>query len=218
MTIRLHGFFQSSTSYRARIALALKDVTYEYVAVNLRAAEHREAEFLALNATPALPMLEVAEEGTVMRLGQSLAIIDWLDSRFPSPRLISDAQPLRARVLEFATLIACDIHPVNNLRVLKYLSRLGVPEAARDEWYAHWIAEGLAGAEQLLDWYGAEGGWCFGAAPTLADVCLVPQMANADRMNCDLAPYPRLRAAREHAAIHPAFMAAAPQNQPDYLG
>jgi maleylacetoacetate isomerase len=219
VTIRLHGYFQSSTSYRARIALALKGVDYVYVAVDLLAGAHRQAEFLARGASPALPMLEVEEGGETLRIGQSLAIIDWLDGRFPVPRLMPEPQPLRARVLEFAHLIACDVHPLNNLRVLKYLSRpLGVEADARAVWYAHWIAEGLAGAERLLERHGDGGGWCFGGMPTLADICLVPQMANAERMGCDLTPYPRLRATYAHGLAHPAFVAAAPRNQPDFPG
>jgi maleylacetoacetate isomerase/maleylpyruvate isomerase len=216
MQLKLHSYFQSSTSYRARIALALKGLTCDYVAVNLRTGEHRQPGFP--NATPALPMLEVLDGGETFQLGQSLAIIDWLDSLKPEPRLTPLEQPLRARVLEFANLVACDIHPVNNLRVLKYLAKLGIDEAARDTWYAHWIAEGLTGAETLLVRHGGSAGWCFGDAPTLADVCLIPQMANAIRTNCDLAPYPRLRAVWDHATAHPAFIAAAPQNQPDHPG
>lgn len=216
MQLRLHGFFQSSTSYRARIALALKGLAYDYVAVNLRTGEHRQPGFT--NATPALPMLEVVNGGESFQLGQSLAIIDWLDSHQPEPRLIPLEQPLRARVLEFANLIASDIHPLNNLRVLKYLAKLNIDEAVRDLWYAHWIAEGFAGAETLLARHGGASGWCFGTVPTLADICLIPQMANAIRTRCDLAPYPRLRAVWDHASTHPAFMAAAPQNQPDCPG
>ena len=216
MTLRLHGFYQSSTSYRARIALALKGLAYDYVAVNLRAGEHRRPGFT--NATPALPMLEVVNGGEIFQIGQSLAIIDWLDSYQPEPRLIPLEQPLRARVLEFANLIASDIHPLNNLRVLKYLARLNIDEPARDLWYAHWVAEGFAGAELLLERHGGTSGWCFSATPGLADICLVPQMANAIRMKCDLGPYPRLRAVWEYATAHPAFVAAVPQNQPDFPG
>jgi maleylacetoacetate isomerase len=120
-------------------------------------------------------------------------------------------------VLELAMLVACDIHPVNNLRVLKYLQdKLGVSAAQKDEWYKHWVAEGLAGVERLLQRYG-HGPFCFGAAPTLADCCLIPQVANAERMGCALDAYPRTMAVYAHATAQPAFAAAAPKRQPDFV-
>lgn len=212
--MQLHSFFNSSTSYRVRIALALKGLPYDTLPVNIRTGEHREADYVArVNPSASVPALVDGD----FRLGQSLAIIDYLDQIHPSPRLIPLEPRRRARVLELATLIACDIHPVNNLRVLRYLdSELQVTPQQKRAWYRHWIAEGMAGAERLLARAGT-GPWCFGAAPTLADVCLVPQVANALRMDCDLSAYPRSLAVHEHARREPAFEAAQPQRQPDYV-
>lgn len=210
--MELHNFFNSSTSYRVRIALALKGLPYDYRPVNLRASEHQEPGYVALNPMASVPTL--VDDG--FTLGQSLAIVDYLDGLVREPRLIPAEQPLRARVLEFALLIACDIHPVNNLRVLRYLKReLDVTDAQKDAWYAHWIAEGLGSAETLLARHGS-GPYCFGEAPTLADVCLVPQVANALRNRCDTASYGRVMATYHHCLAQTAFQAAAPERQPDY--
>jgi len=215
--MELYSFFFSSTSYRVRIALALKGLAYDYHGLDIRLGAHREATYReTINPSAGVPALVTREGGEIFTLGQSLAIIDYLDQRFPEPRLIPAEPKLRARVLEFANLIACDIHPVNNLRILRYLQQdLGLTEAQKDRWYAHWIAEGLTGSERLLALHGS-GPFCFGDAPTLADCCLVPQIANAERNTCDLTPYPRAVAAATHARSHPAFQAAAPQVQPDY--
>jgi maleylacetoacetate isomerase len=212
MTLTLYSFANSSTSYRVRIALALKGVAHDYVGVDIRTGAHREAGLAALAATPAVPVIAEGD----FSLGQSLAIIDWLDARFPEPRLIPAEADARARVLECAQIIACDIHPVNNLRIRRYLTEvLKIDQAAGDAWYAHWITEGLAGVERLIERHGY-GTWCFGDTPSLADCCLIPQLYNARRTGCDLAPYPRLLAIDSHAAGHPAFLAAAPANQPDF--
>ncbi|MGU7772132.1 maleylacetoacetate isomerase [Burkholderia sp. MR1-5-21] len=212
--MQLHSFFNSSTSYRVRIALALKGLAYDTLPVNIRVGEHRAPDYVAhVNASASVPALVDGE----FRLGQSLAILDYLDQLHPEPRLIPLEPRRRARVLELATLIACDIHPVNNLRVLRYLDgELKLTPQQKTAWYRHWIAEGMAGVERLLE--RADGGpWCFGDEPTLADVCLVPQVANALRMDCDLGAYPRSLAVVEHALRHPAFDAAQPQRQPDYV-
>lgn len=214
--MQLYSFFNSSASYRVRIALALKGLPYTYRAVNIRAGEHRDLAYLTeINAAAGVPAL-VTDEGE--SLGQSLAIIDYLDARFPEPLLIPADPRQRARVLEFSALIACDIHPVNNMRVLKYLQdTLGVTAAEKDEWYRHWIAEGLEAAERLLDRYGI-GPFCFGATPTLADCCLIPQVANAERVGCAFEPYPRIMEVCAHARADSAFAAAAPNRQPDFVG
>jgi maleylacetoacetate isomerase len=211
--VQLHSFFNSSTSWRVRTALALKGLPYDYLPVDIRAGAHRAPDYVAeINPSASVPALVDGD----FRLGQSLAIIDWLDARHPVPLLIPRVPEARARVLELSTLIACDIHPVNNLRVLRYLQDvLGVTPEAKDAWYAHWIAEGMAAAERLLARQG-DGPWCFGAAPTLADCCLVPQIGNAQRMNCDLSAYPRSLAVYRHAMKHPAFELARPARQPDY--
>lgn len=215
--MELFSFFNSSASYRVRIALALKGAAAGYHAVNIRGGEHRAQEYVSqINPSASVPALE---DGG-FRLGQSLAIIDWLDSRYPTPRLIPDAPALRARVLELSYLIACDIHPINNLRVLGYLQhQLGLSPEPKNAWYRHWIADGMAAVERLL--VRAEqdfgGPWCCGAAPTMADCCLIPQIANALRFDCDLSGYPRAKSVYAFAMAHPAFAQAAPGKQPDHV-
>jgi len=212
--MQLHSFFNSSTSYRVRIALALKGLPYDYAPVNIRKLEHRAADYVARNPSANVPLLDDGR----LALGQSLAIIDYLDARHPEPRLIpADPEP-RARVLELSYAIACDMHPVNNLRILRYLQDvLGASDEQKNAWYGHWIREGMATVEALLARHGSDP-YCFGAAPTLADCCLVPQIANAQRMGCDLAAYSRAMEVYAHCNGQPAFQAAAPQRQPDYAG
>lgn len=212
--MQLHSFFNSSTSYRVRIALALKGLAYDTLPVNIRIGEHRATDYVAnVNPSASVPVLIDGE----FSLGQSLAILDYLDRKYPEPRLVPLEPERRARVLELATAISCDIHPLNNLRVLRYLeTELKVTPQQKTQWYRHWVAEGMAAVERLLE-RSNEGPWCFGAQPTLADVCLVPQMANALRMDCSLEAYKRSRAVYEHASQHAAFVAAQPQRQPDYV-
>lgn len=212
--MQLHSFFNSSTSYRVRIALALKGLAYDTLPVNIRVGEHRATDYVAnVNPSASVPVLIDGE----FSLGQSLAILDYLDRKYPEPRLIPLEPERRARVLELATAISCDIHPLNNLRVLRYLEvELKVTPQQKTQWYRHWVAEGMAAVERLLE-RSNEGPWCFGAQPTLADVCLVPQMANALRMDCSLGAYKRSVAVYEHASQHAAFVAAQPQRQPDYV-
>jgi len=208
----LYSFFNSSTSYRVRIALALKGVDANLLPVNIRVQAHKAPEYVAKNPSANVPLID--DDG--FRLGQSLAIIDYLDARYPEPRLIPQQVQERARVLEMAYLIACDMHPVNNLRVLRYLVKeLGVDEVAKNAWYAHWIDEGFSSLEQLLA-RADSGKFCLGEQVSLADCCLVPQVANAQRMGCDLSAYPRVMAVFEHCASLPAFVQAAPAQQPDY--
>ncbi|VVE03950.1 maleylacetoacetate isomerase [Pandoraea horticolens] len=211
--MQLYSFFNSSTSYRVRIALALKGLTFDTIPVNIRAGEHRTDAYVDdVNPSAAVPAIV---DGGVA-LGQSIAIIDYLDAKYPEPRLVPQDLEARARVLELSMLISCDIHPVNNLRVLKYLQgTLGLTPEQKDAWYRHWIDEGMAGVERLLAKHG-HGSWCFGDAPTLADICLVPQITNAQRMGCDMSAYPRAMAVLALAKTHPAFLAAAPNRQPDY--
>lgn len=212
--MQLYSFFNSSTSYRVRIALALKGLDYAYQGVNLRSGEQRSAAHRELNPAAGVPVL-ATDDGEL--LTQSLAIIDYLDAVQPAPRLLPAELLVRMRVLEIANLIACDIHPVNNVRVLNYLQReLDVSAVQKDAWYSHWVAEGLAAVEELLQRHGS-GPYCFGAQPSLADCCLVPQVANAQRMGCDLAPYPRVMAVYRHCLAQPAFQAAAPVQQPDFI-
>jgi maleylacetoacetate isomerase len=201
----LFDYFRSSAGYRVRIALALKGVTYERVDVNLLRGAQRESEYRRLNPQGLVPMLEV--DGR--RMTQSLAIIDWLDGIHPEPALMPTESFDRAHVLALSLAVACDIHPLNNLRVLKYLGgELGQPEAVRNAWYRHWIAEGLGALESMA----AEraGRFLFGDTPTLADICLVPQLYNARRFDVPLDPYPLLvRVDAEANRLEP-FAAAHP--------
>jgi maleylacetoacetate isomerase len=208
--MRLYSFFRSSAAYRARIALNVKGAAYETVSVDLPGAAHHAPAFRALNPQATIPTLD--DDGTV--LWQSLAIIEYLDARFPTPRLIPAEPVARARVQALAQVIACEIHPLNNLRVLKYLrGELKLDDAAVNKWYSHWIAEAFGPLETLVSQFGG-GRYCFGDSLTLADVCLVPQMYNARRFNCDVTPYPTLVRIAAGLEAEPAFAAAAPECQP----
>ena len=209
--MRLYSFFRSSAAFRVRTALNLKGVDYDIVAVNLPGGEHRTSEFLAVNPQATIPTLD--DDGTV--LWQSLAIIEYLDAKYPSPKLIPAEPVARARVQALAQLIACEIHPLNNLRVLKYLrGELKLDEAAVNKWYTHWIAEAFGPLETLVARFSG-GRYCYGVSLTLADVYLVPQMYNARRFNCELAPYPTLVRIATALEREPAFARAAPERQPD---
>jgi maleylacetoacetate isomerase len=202
----LHDFALSSASYRVRIALQLKGLTYHSRSYRLRAEEHRTLEYLSLNPAGLVPTLEVDGH----RISQSLAIIEYLDATRPEPRLIPADALARARALEKSMTIACDIHPINNLRVLLYLERtLGVAQAAINDWYRHWVGQGFTTLEALLA-AGPSTQFADGDTPGIVDVHLVPQMYNARRYELDLAPYPRLVAVADRAAALPEFRAAAP--------
>jgi maleylacetoacetate isomerase len=202
--IRLHGYWRSSAAYRVRIALALKGVAYETVEVNLVAGEQREAGFRAHNPQGLVPALEI--DGTV--IGQSLAIIDYLDATYPDPPLVPHDPLARAQVLAQALVIAADIHPIDNLRVLQRLTdQFGADQPAKDAWYRHWIAEGFTALEALA----GDGPFLGGDAPNLADICLVPQMYNARRFDVPLDGYPRLVAADAAAQAMSAIAAVAPE-------
>ena len=210
--MKLYSFFRSSASYRVRIALNLKGLDYETVPVHFRrdGGQHRSAAFLELNPQGLLPALE--DGGEV--LTQSLAIIEYLDTRYPKPRLLPEAPLARAQVQALAQIVACDIHPLNNLRVLRYLEeRLGADAAQVRSWYQHWVATSFAPFEALLARHA--GRYCHGDELSLADVCLAPQVYNARRFACDLDAYPHLtRIATELEQIE-AFRRAAPEHQPD---
>ncbi len=208
----LYSYFNSSTSYRVRIALGLKQVDFNCLPVNIRTSQHHDAGYVAKNPSGGVPLLD--DDG--FKLGQSLAIIDYLDAKFPEPRLIPQDPQRRARVLEMANLIACDMHPVNNLRVLRYLVKeLAVTEEQKNAWYHHWVAEGFKSLEVLLTRAGS-GSFCMGNQVSLADVCLVPQVANALRMKCPTEAYPRIMAVYNHCNTLPAFQQASPAQQPDF--
>jgi maleylacetoacetate isomerase/maleylpyruvate isomerase len=210
--MKLYTFFRSSASYRVRIALNLKGIAYEAEPVHFRrdGGEHRTAGFLEINPQGLLPVLE--DQGEV--LTQSLAIIDYLDATHPEPRLIPLEPLARARVYALAEIIACEIHPLNNLRVLRYLSEVLCADAAAVRaWYQHWVAESFAPFEALLR--RMSGRYCYGDAITLADVCLVPQVYNARRFECDLTSFPLLVGIAQALEQHEAFTLAAPEHQPD---
>lgn len=208
--IRLHEFLLSSASYRVRIALNLKGLDYESRSYRLRDGEQRAPDYLNLNPAGLVPSLEIDGQ----TLTQSLAIIEYLDARFPEPRLIPQDAGERAWIMALAQTIVCDIHPLNNLRVLGYLkSDLGQDEGAVQRWYGHWIELGFETIEAML---GARPDTPFAAgdAPGLAEICLVPQVYNARRYNVSLAPYPRLTALADRAAALPAFAKAGAQMPP----
>ncbi len=207
----LYDYWRSSAAYRVRIALNLKGLQAEHRFVHLRRGDQRAPAYRAVNPQALVPTLVVGER----RIAQSLAIIEYLEERHPLPPLLPAAAEDRAWVRSIALVIACDIHPLDNLRVLQYLEgTLGVDPAARDAWYAHWIREGFDAIEAQLASRPASR-YCFGSEPTLADVCLVPQVANARRVKLDLAPWPRIAAVNEACLAHPAFDAARPEKQPD---
>ena len=204
----LHDYYRSSAAYRVRIALGLKGVDYDHHIVNLAKGEQKDAAYRATNPQGFVPALEI--DGLV--LTQSLAICDYLDAKYDAVPFVPGDPADRAHVLALALTVACDIHPLNNLRILKYLAgELGAGDEAKDEWYRHWVIEGLTALEALVA--PRAGAFLFGDAPSLADICLVPQLYNARRFAVSLAPFPTLRRADETAAAHPAFAAAHPDRQ-----
>jgi len=212
--MKLYGYFRSSAAYRVRIALALKDLPHETVFVHLTrdGGEQKQPSYRAVNPQALVPTLE--HDGHA--IGQSLAIIAYLDEIKPEPAFLPREAAARARVRQIAYAIACDIHPLNNLRVLGALrSRFGADDAAVNDWYRHWIAEGFTAIESLLANGRDTGTFCHGETPTLADICLIPQVANARRFEVDLAAFPTIVRIDAAARALPAFKAAAPENQPD---
>ena len=204
----LYDYYRSSACYRVRIALNLKRIEYEARPINLATGAQKDGSYRDLNPQGFVPML-VMDGQTIT---QSLAICDFLDAAIEQPPFVRHDPADRAHVLALALTVACDIHPLNNLRVLKYLeAELGAEEDARNEWYRHWVAEGLAALEALAA--PRAGNWLFGDELCLADICLVPQLYNARRFKVPLDPYPTLNRADATAAAHPAFKAANPDNQ-----
>lgn len=202
----LHGYWRSGAAYRVRIGLNLKGLTYEQRPVELRSGEQRSEAFLALNPQGLVPALEA--DGQV--LTQSLSILEWLEERHPDPALLPGPSSERAIVRSMAAIVACDIHPLNNLRVLKAVGGLG---AVQNDWARQWIAPGFDALETLIARHG--GGWAFGDQPTLADCFIVPQIFSAGRFEIDVSAWPHLAAIQARADAHPAFIAAHPARQPD---
>jgi maleylacetoacetate isomerase len=210
--MRLYSFFRSSAAFRVRIALNLKAVDYETVAVSLPQGRHRLADFTSLNPQSTIPVLD--DDGTI--LWQSLAIIEYLDSRYPQPRLVPTEPVTRARVQALAQLIACDIHPLNNLRVLRYLTHdLKVGEDDKNRWYRHWVETGLEVVERQLAQHPSTGRFCHGDTPGLADCVLVPQIFNAQRFNCRLEHVPTVMRVYEACMQLDAFTKTQPSACPD---
>src|SRR3954466_15832642 len=207
--MKLHGYFRSSASYRVRIALNLKGLPAEHLTHHLRKGEQRDPGYLTLNPQGLVPTLQDSDA----ILTQSLAIIEWLEGTYPEPPLLPQDALRRAKVRAFALAIACDIHPVQNLKVLARLRQLGIAEEKVTEWAAWANREGFSACEALIK--GEQGPFCFGAAPTVADLCLVPQLANARRFGVDVAAFPRLLEAEAAAREIKAFADAAPDKQPD---
>lgn len=205
----LWGYFRSSAAYRVRIALNFKGLAYDNRFVHLARGDQFSPEFHAVNPQEVLPVLEL-DDGA--RLRQSMAILEWLEETHPEPPLLPGDRLARAEVRATANIVACDVHPINNLRILKYLrGPLGQNDDAVNTWYRHWVMLAFEAIEELI----GTDGYCHGGRPSLADVCLVPQIFNARRFNVDMDPYPRVRAVEEVCGALPAFAAAHPSLQPD---
>ena len=214
--LKLYTYFRSSAAFRVRIALNLKGLAFDPVFIHLPRGEHRKADYAAVDPQALVPTL-VDESGRA--LSQSLAIIEYVDETHPRPRLLPEDPAGRARVRSLSLLVACEIHPLNNLRTLQHLKRaLGQNEEQINAWYRHWIADGLAKLEADLnrgESGGGTGRFCYGDAPTMADCCLVPQIFNAKRYDSDLAPYPKVMRTFDACMALEAFDRAQPSKQPD---
>ena len=212
MVMQLYGYFRSSAAFRVRIALNLKKLDYQNVAVHLRRNDQTKPDYLALNPQGLVPALEIDGQTLI----QSLAILEYLDETHPEPPLLPPDAAGRARVRALAQIVACDIHPLNNLRVLRYLTHsLGHDEAAVGAWYNHWIDAGFQAFERLLAGDPRTGAFCHGDMPGMADIALVPQVVNAERYRLDLAPYPTIVRIYHSCMALEAFAAAHPDRQPD---
>jgi maleylacetoacetate isomerase len=212
--LRLYSYWRSSAAYRVRFGLQLKGLAFETMPVHLvrDGGEQHSPAFRETNPQQLVPVLEHGQR----MLRPSLAILEYLDEVWPQPALLPATARERQRVRSLAQLVACDIHPLNNLRVLQFLEReWGVPQPERDNWVRHWIADGFAAFEAMLDEHPSTGTFCEGNTPTLADCCLVPQVYNARRFGVDLGPYPTLVRIEQACLALPAFHAAAPERQPD---
>lgn len=212
--MKLYNYFRSSASFRVRIALNLKGLAYEYTPVHLAKGEHKQSDFAAVSPDQLVPLLDTGTE----RLSQSMAIIEYLNDVYPQPALLPADPVNRAKVRALAQSIACEIHPINNLRVLKYLSgELKASEEAKNAWYQHWVRVGLEAFErQLISSSPADSTYCFGNTPTLADCCLVPQIFNGMRFKCDFSGLDRTMSAFDNCMKLDAFDKAQPKHCPDF--
>ena len=210
--MKIYGYFRSSAAFRLRIAMNLKGLSYDHNLINLQAGDHLSDSFRLINPQGRVPALDI--EGDI--LTQSLAIIEYLEEVYPAPALLPQDALGKAKVRGVAGLIACDIHPLNNLAVLNYLrDQLEADEEARIDWYRHWVKEGFDGLEQILSSNVETGKFCFGDSPTIADICLVPQVVNSQRFNCDLDCYPTISRIFEKCISLKEFSDAHPLNQPE---
>ncbi len=218
--MKLYNYFRSSASFRVRIALALKGLPYDYISVHLAKGDHKKPDYAALSADTLVPLLDTGTDPSTgsgqARLSQSMAIIEYLDETYPTPALLPADALGRARVRALAQSIACEIHPLNNLRVLKYLTKqMQVTDDVKNTWYRHWVRDGLESFERQLAQLPAST-YCYGNTPTLADCCLVPQIFNGKRFDCDFAGLPRTMAAFDACMQHEAFQKAQPSACPDF--
>lgn len=210
--MKLYNYFRSSASFRVRIALGLKGLPFEYISVHIAKGDHKKPDYAALAADTLVPLLDTDTD----KLSQSMAIIEYLDETHPTPALLPFDAVGRAKVRALAQSIACEIHPLNNLRVLKYLVKeLKLDEAAKTTWYRHWVRDGLVSFEKQLAQLPAST-YCYGNTPTLADCCLVPQIFNGQRFDCDFSGLPRTMAAFDACMQLPAFDKAQPKHCPDF--
>lgn len=210
--MKLHGYFRSSAAFRVRIALNLKSLAADSALVNLQAGDQSSSAFRKINPQGRVPALEINDHILV----QSLAIIEYLEETVPQPAFLPQDHLGRARVRAIANIISCDIHPLNNLAVLNYLrDELDADEAQRTAWYRHWVTQGFDGIEPLLAGNDDTGRFCHGDTPGLADICLVPQVFNAQRFDCDLAPYPTINRIFDECMAVDAFDLAQPSKQPE---
>ena len=210
--MKLYGYFRSSASYRVRIALNMKGLDYDQVSVHLAKGKQYDREFSAISPQNLVPVLE--DDGQL--LYQSLAIIQYLEEKFPEPRLLPKDSPGRNRVRSLALISACEIHPLNNTRVLAYLTdTLKVTDEQKNAWYRHWVTVGFTALEKRLATEKETGKFCHGDAPGFADITLVPQVANANRFKVDLIPFPTIRRINDECLKLDAFRKAMPANQPD---
>ncbi|MBJ8484219.1 maleylacetoacetate isomerase [Acinetobacter vivianii] len=209
--MKLYSFFRSGTSHRTRIILNLKGLNYDMEYVSLAKNEHHQSEFKALNPQGFVPVLDTGSE----RLLQSPAIIEWLEEQYPEPALLPTDALAKEKVRAIAALIGCDIHPLNNKRVLEHLRQLGLDESQVNAWCTRWIQDGFAALEHILEQDQNRGKFCYGKQPTIADAYLVPQVLSAQRFNLDLSAYPLIHEVYQHCMTLEAFQKAAPEQQAD---
>lgn len=210
--MKLYGYFRSGTSHRTRIAMNLKQLDYESISINLAQDEQLQSTFKAINPQGLVPVLETKD----LVMFQSPAILEWLEEAYPQPPLLPNDRTGRVRVRALSAMIGCDIHPINNRRILQYLrNELNVDESQVMKWCQRWISDGFAALESLLAEDKHRGNFCYGNQPTLADCYLIPQVYSARRFKVDLSPYPNIVAIDKHCHTLQAFIKAAPENQPD---